>query len=124
MSHSMSKSHEPTRRKSVEAFDHHAYKLITIAALLMILVATIVYSTVEDWSVVDSLYFSVVAVTTVGFGDLTPTTTFTKLFTVAYLLTGVGLIATYFNLRTSHRRRKREARFRERGGGSGPNDDA
>lgn len=115
MSHSMHEPHESTRRQSAEAFDHHAYKLITIAAVLLVVIATIVYSTVEHWSVVDSLYFSVVAVTTVGFGDLTPTTTFSKLFTVAYLLTGVGLIATYFNLRTRRRAAIRRDRRMPRG---------
>jgi potassium channel subfamily K len=34
-----------------------------------------VYSRLEGWSPVEALYFSVVTLATVGFGDLHPTTT-------------------------------------------------
>lgn len=34
----------------------------------------------------DSLYFSVIAVTTVGFGDITPSTDASKLFTIFYVV--------------------------------------
>jgi len=40
----------------------------------------------------DALYFSVVTMTTVGFGDLTPTSDTGKLLTVLMILTGVALI--------------------------------
>ena len=39
----------------------------------------------EGWSAVDSIYFGVVTITTVGYGDLQPTTTFGKWFTVFFL---------------------------------------
>lgn len=57
------------------------------------------YHLVEDWSWVDSIYFSTVAVTTVGFGDLVPSTDASKLFTVLYILSGIAVITTYLNLR-------------------------
>lgn len=46
---------------------------------------------VEDWSAVDALYFTVVTITTVGYGDLHPTTALSKLFTVVLLFAGIGL---------------------------------
>lgn len=52
-----------------------------------LLTGTVVYHLLEDWSWVDSLYFSVVTLTTVGYGDLSPTTDLSKLFTVVYLVT-------------------------------------
>ena len=52
----------------------------------------------EDWSLADSFYFTVVALSTIGFGDFTPTTTFSRLFTVLYAIIGVGLIGTLLNL--------------------------
>jgi voltage-gated potassium channel Kch len=58
-------------------------------------VGTVVYSALEGWSVVDSLYFSVVALATVGFGDLVPTTDVGKLFTVGYIITGIGILAAF-----------------------------
>ena len=53
---------------------------------------TIVYHRLEHWSWVDSLYFTTYSLTTVGYGDLTPTTTASKLFTVGFLLCGVAAV--------------------------------
>jgi hypothetical protein len=45
---------------------------------------TVVYHLMEDWAWVDSFYSSAVALTTVGFGDLAPSTAASKLFRVAF----------------------------------------
>jgi len=97
-----------------DAWNEHAYKVLTSAAVTVVATATVVYHWLEDWSWVDSLYFSVVAVTTVGFGDLTPTKDGAKLFTVAYILVGLGIIGLYLNARVEHARRKRVERGRRR----------
>jgi len=57
----------------------------------VIVVATIFYSTVEGWSVIDSVYFSVSTATTVGYGELVPTTTGSKLFTTIYMIASTTL---------------------------------
>ncbi len=36
-------------------------------------------------------YFCIVTLTTVGFGDLTPTSAGTQILTIIYILTGIGL---------------------------------
>ena len=82
---------------------HHKYKILATGAVSLILIATVVYHLLEDWSWVDSFYFSTVAVTTVGFGDLTPTTDASKLFTVFYILAGVSVITTYLHVRLQYR---------------------
>jgi len=89
-----------------EGARRHADKLLALSAFLLILIGTIVYGVVEDWSWVDSLYFSVVAVTTVGFGDLVPSKDASKLFTVLYIFAGISIVTTYFNARMRHRGRK------------------
>ena len=63
-------------------------------ALTVVAVATLFYWLVEGWSLVDALYFSVVTIATVGFGDLTPHTTIGKIFTILYIITGIGLFAS------------------------------
>ncbi len=76
--------------------DQHAFKLLTlVGARLLVVTGTVVYRWLEDWSWVDSVYFSVVAMTTVGFGDLTPTTDASKVFTIGYLVVGVSLFTTF-----------------------------
>ena len=68
------------------------YRLAATAAIILVTSATIVYRVGENWSWVDSLYFSVIAVTTVGFGDLAPTNDVTKLFTIFYVLSGITVV--------------------------------
>jgi voltage-gated potassium channel len=78
-------------------------KVILVWAVAQILIGTLMYKWMEDWSLVDSLYFSVVTLATVGFGDLHPTTTGAKLFTVAYIVFGLGIIAAFISELTKHR---------------------
>lgn len=75
----------------------------------VIATGTIFYWIVEGWSLIDSLYFTVVMLTTVGFGDLHPTTEFSRLFTVGFILIGVGFILGFLNFlltKTAQRRRE------------------
>ena len=58
-----------------------------------------IFSLLEDWSIVDSLYFSVVTATTVGFGDLTPSTDGAKLFTIVYIISGISIIGKFLDAR-------------------------
>ena len=80
-----------------------AYRILGAAALFILATGTVVYHYLEDWSWVDSFYFSAVAVTTVGFGDLTPTTDGAKLFTVAYIFAGIAVITSYINVTLKRR---------------------
>ena len=65
--------------------------------LLWIVVGAVVFSFLEGWPFIDALYFAVISITTVGYGDIVPTTTAGKLFTVAFLLVGVGLALYVIN---------------------------
>ena len=78
-------------------------KVLLVGAFLVISIGTGVYMLLEGWSFVDSLYFSVVTLATVGFGDLHPTTDLAKLFTVGYILSGIGILAGFAAELTKHR---------------------
>jgi voltage-gated potassium channel len=60
-------------------------------ALSLILIATIFYWIVEGWSLLDAAYFAVVTIATVGYGDLAPHTTLGKIFTIGYIVSGIGI---------------------------------
>ena len=62
---------------------------------LVVASGTIFYRAVEDWTWVDSVYFTVITLTTVGYGDLSPTTPGSKIFTIVYILIGIGLLVTF-----------------------------
>jgi hypothetical protein len=70
-------------------------KVLAASAITALAVGTVAYTILEGWSVLDSLYFSVVTLATVGFGDLHPTTDLAKLFTIVYILAGLGILAGF-----------------------------
>jgi voltage-gated potassium channel len=70
-------------------------KVLLASAVTALALGTIVYSVLEGWSLLDSLYFSVVTLATVGFGDLVPTTDGAKLFTIGYIILGIGILAGF-----------------------------
>ena len=54
--------------------DDH-YRDLLFTSLFVLALGTIVYRYLEGWSWVDCLYFSVITLTTIGYGDFTPVTT-------------------------------------------------
>ena len=60
--------------------------------MILFATGTVFYSLVEGWSVLNSLWFSVMTLLTVGFGDLVPTTAAGKVFTMLYVLVGAGVL--------------------------------
>lgn len=63
---------------------------VSLAATI-IAIATVFYWIVEGWSLLDSLYFSVVTIATVGYGDFVPKTAIGKIFTIGYIFSGIGI---------------------------------
>lgn len=96
--------------RDTAAWERYIGRLLGGAAALVIGTATVVYHFVEGWSWVDSFYFSVVAVTTVGFGDLAPSRDLSKLFTVFYLISGIAIVGLYID----HRFREKSRRVVQR----------
>lgn len=70
------------------------FRALAAVALIQLTVGTIAFALIEDWSLLDSAYFCVVSLCTVGYGDFAPTTAFGRLFAIFYLLAGVGLFVT------------------------------
>lgn len=71
----------------------------------------------EGWSFGTGLYFAVVTLSTVGYGDLAPHTTNAKLFTMAYLLGGLpfaGAALGHLGAWVAGRRERAQKRRRKR----------
>jgi hypothetical protein len=65
-----------------------------IAIFIYLILAIICYHTTfqPEWTIIDACYFAVTTFTTVGYGDLTPTTEASMMFTCLYALTGVACL--------------------------------
>lgn len=75
---------------------------VSILLALQLIAGSFFYSQVEGWRWIDALYFCFATLTTVGYGDLTPVTDLGKVFTMMYLVTGIGLFVSLGALVARH----------------------
>ncbi len=78
-------------------FNRKTRPILIYAAIVIALGATL-YRWLEGWSWLDSIYFVVITLTTIGYGDLHPTTPITKLITIFYGINGIVLILMLFDV--------------------------
>jgi len=71
---------------------------ILIYAAFVIVVGAALYHWLEGWNWLDSLYFVVITLTTIGYGDLSPTMPATKLITIFYGINGIVLLLMLFDV--------------------------
>eukprot|EP00042_Codosiga_hollandica_P027404 m.136422 g.136422 ORF g.136422 m.136422 type:complete len:307 (+) comp52473_c0_seq4:367-1287(+) len=72
----------------------YASALVSFLALVgYVCIGAAVMHHFEDWSFLQAVQFTVVSLTTVGYGNLTPTTNSAKLFIIFYVLVGLNLFA-------------------------------
>jgi hypothetical protein len=74
------------------------FRALFITVLVVLGTGTLYYHQAEGWSWVDALYFTVVTLTTIGYGDLHPTTPASKIFTIFFIFVGLGIISTFIVL--------------------------
>lgn len=98
-------------------------RVIGLVLIGLLATGTLFYSLAEDWSPLDSLYFSVTTLATVGYGDFAPKTDIGKVFTIFFVLAGVGVLVVFASevarqtiTRTEGRVEEREAQRRARHG--------
>lgn len=93
-------SHPRPARKSTPSIVRQAFIGVIIYAIIGITVYLLNSKSFKGKSTlkpVDALYFTVVTLSTIGYGDIVPDTTLTKLFTCAFILFGFGLVDILLN---------------------------
>ena len=80
-----------------------SYRTLTISVLIVLLIGSTFYHYVEGWRWLDSMYFSVITLTTIGYGDIFPKTDVGKILTIFYILIGAGIIFGFINAFYGHR---------------------
>ena len=63
---------------------------------------TVFYRFVEDLRWIDSLYFCVITLSTVGYGDISPDTVAGKVFTMFYVVIGIGVFVALVTTTAHH----------------------
>lgn len=97
-----------------EKYSQYIYRVLLAAAVATIATGTIVYHVVEKFSWLNSYYFSVVTLATVGYGDISPKTAFGKIFTTFYIFVGVGILTTFLSYAMKKRAYKFDTRKQAR----------
>ena len=83
-----------------------AYHSLLFATNFFLAIGTVAYRFLEDWSWLDSLYFSVITLTTIGYGDFSPKTSLGRLFCMGYIIICVSLILGFVNTLFWHYRKE------------------
>jgi len=90
-----------TLKDAEKAMERPFYLVLTPMVLVLmayIVVGVIVYCRGEGWPIRDALYFIVVTLLTIGYGDLSPSTAGMKAFTMLFASTGVGLLGAILGI--------------------------
>lgn len=89
-------------RTLVSFLKDEEYRDLLLTTCIVVAFGSVVYHYLEGWSWVDAVYFSVITLTTVGYGDFSPQTDKGKLFTIFYIIIGIGLILSFINAIYNH----------------------
>ena len=73
------------------AFEDPEFHTLVILMLVLLITVTMLYVLHEGWSVIDAMYCCVMTMSTIGYGDFTPTSDLSKIFTIVYSLITIGV---------------------------------
>jgi len=72
--------------------------IISLALVFVVLLSgTVGFSAIERWSLFESLYMTVITLSTIGYKEVRPLSDAGKLFTIIFIFFGVGVVAYVIN---------------------------
>jgi hypothetical protein len=89
---------KPVRHSRISTSYRHIIGAFSLLALQIGLGVLFYSLIVEKWSFQNALYFTIGTITTVGYGNLAPSSDFSKLFTVLYALSGIITLGVVLGL--------------------------
>ena len=64
--------------------------IVVLLAVFLVGIGTAGYMVIEDWAVLDSLYMTVITLSTIGYGEVNPVSPAGRIFTLFLIVMGVG----------------------------------
>lgn len=92
----------PLLRTIVSFLKDKEYRDLLLTTSIVVGLGASIYHYLEGWTWIDCFYFSVITLTTIGYGDFTPQTDGGKLFTIFYILIGIGIILSFISAVYNH----------------------
>jgi Na+/melibiose symporter-like transporter len=86
--------------------------------ILYIILGASIYQWLEKFSVVDSYYFVVITLSTIGYGDISPHTNAGKIFTIFFVIIGLAMFSTLISTIVTRAGKRKEKRAHRRTLGS------
>ena len=71
-----------------------SFNILFLLPVLVILIGSIGFMLLEKLSFIDAVYFTIVTISTVGYGDVHPTSTGSKIFGIIIIVFGIGTFLT------------------------------
>ena len=81
---------------------------LVLSVVLVIASGTVFFKLVEGWTWLDAYFFTVVTISTVGYGSLVPATAAGKIGTTVFIFVGLGVFAVAIQQFGVYTMRKRE----------------
>jgi voltage-gated potassium channel Kch len=78
-----------------QGWDDREFRGLAIVLGGWLALGTIVYTVNEGWGVIESLYFCVMTLTTIGYGDYTPSDSVMQVYTIIYAVLGIGFFVAF-----------------------------
>lgn len=89
-------------RKAQRFFNTNGFKYVVFITTIMIAVGGILIHFAEGMSYSDGIWWAFVTTTTVGYGDISPTTFYGRIIAMVLMLLGIGLLGTITSTLTSY----------------------
>lgn len=89
---------KPREGVMVQSFAKASLRQATLEAIgalaVILMVSTLFYTIAAQWTLLDALYFSIVTLTTVGYGDVVPKDMAGRLFALLLFFLGAGVVGS------------------------------
>jgi voltage-gated potassium channel len=71
------------------------FKTVAFTFLAVVLTSSVFFHFIEKWKWLDSFYFTIITISTVGYGNIVPATDIGKIGNIVLIITGIGIFTVF-----------------------------